>query len=272
MKAQIAPICLLVPIIAFAGNSVPLRLTRNYPVVEGVYVNGAGPFRFLLDTGAQSSSIRLDVARELHLKPAYRVNVATNAGSHEMIGTMVDRISLGDRPVERVELVMHDLAGIGCLDRRIQGVLGQNFLSKFNYLLDYKNRRLVFDDAPQPPPGARIKFERIDQCPAIQIEGPRKPLRLVLDSGSSDLILFADPAEWPAAAEARLMGTASQQRVKMSWLPELRVGSEVMRNVAVGIAPRDPARGQDGLLPTSLFKAVYFNNREDFVILNATLP
>jgi hypothetical protein len=245
MKAGITWIFMLMPIITSGDNSVPLRIARSYPVVERVHVNGAGPFRFLIDTGAQSSAVRLDVAEKLHLRPAYRLDIATSAGSHEMIGTIADRVSLGDRSVERVELVMHDLAGVRCVDRNIQGVLGQNFLSKFNYLLDYKNRRLVFDDAPEPPLGTRIRFERIDECPVIRIEGPRKPLRLVLDSGSSD---------------------------RMAWLPELRVGSEVMRNLEVGIAPRDSVRLDDGLLPTSLFKAIYFNNKEDFIILNATLP
>ena len=244
-------------------------MARCYPVVERVYVNGAGPFRFLLDTGAQSSAVRSDVAEKLRLRPAYRLDVATNAGSHEMIGTIADRVSLGDRSLERVELVVHDLAGIRCLDRSIQGVLGQNFMSRFNYLLDYKNRRLVFDDAPQPPAGDRVKFERIDERPAIRIEGQRKALRLVLDSGSSDLILFADPGEWPdSTTQARLVGTASQQRIRMSWAPELRVGSEVMRNVAAGIVARGSARLEDGLLPTSLFKAIYFDNNGNFVILN----
>jgi hypothetical protein len=269
MKARISLICVLMPIIASAGDSVPLRMVRSYPVVERVYVNGAGPFRFLIDTGAQSSAVRSDVAEKLRLRPAYRLDVATNAGSHEMIGTIADQVSLGDRSLEGVELVVHELAGIRCLDRSIQGVLGQNFISRFNYLLDYKNRRLVFDDGPQPPAGARVKFERIDERPAIRIEGPRKALRLVLDSGASDLILFADPGELQAATgQARLMATASQQRIQMSWAPELRVGSEVIRNVAVGIAPQDSARAEDGLLPTSLFRAVYFDNREGFVILN----
>ena len=83
------------------------------------------------------------------------------------------------------------------------------------------------------------------------------------------MILFADAGAWPATtAQTRLMATASQQRIKMSWVPELRVGSEVMRNVAAGIVARGSARLEDGLLPTSLFKAIYFDNNGDFVILN----
>src|SRR5258708_4151369 len=146
MKVGNALIYALMPIIAFGGNSVPLRVTRNYPIVDGVYINGAGPYRFLLDTGAQSSAVRSDVAERLKLRGAYRIEVLTQAGTHDRVATIADRVSLGDQSVQRVELAMHDLAGVRYLDRGIQGVLGQNFLSRFNYLLDYKNRRLVFDD------------------------------------------------------------------------------------------------------------------------------
>jgi hypothetical protein len=270
MKVGIALICVLMPIIAVAGDTVPLRLARNYPIVEGVYINGGGPYRFLLDTGAQTSAVRADVAERLRLRPAYRIEMATHAGSHDMVATIADRVSLGGQSVEQVELAVHELAGIRCVDRAVQGVLGQNFLSKFNYLLDYRNRRLVFDD--EEAKGERIPFERVDGRPAIRAVSGGKLWRLVLDSGASDLIFFADAGEWGATSgKARLVATGSQRDVRMTWLPEMRVGAEVMRNIAVGVGPRDSARAEDGLLPTALFRGVYFDNREGFVVLNGTL-
>jgi predicted aspartyl protease len=270
MKLRSALLFALMPIIAFA-RSLPLHVIRGYPVVEEVYIDNAGPYRFLIDTGAQSSAIRSDLAEKLKLRPAYRIEVATNAGSQAMVATMANRVSLGSKSSTGVELAVHDLAGIRCLDRGIQGVLGQNFLSHFNYLLDYRNRSLTFDTAL--PGGDRIEFEGIDQRPAIKAVREGKSLRLVLDSGASDLILFSEQADGrDAMAEARLIAATSQRYIRMSRAPELSVGSEVMRNVVVGFAPRDPVRLEDGLLPTSFFKAIYFNNEQHFVILNAMLP
>ena len=270
MKLRSALLFALMPIIAFA-RSLPLHVIRGYPVVEEVYIDNSGPYRFLVDTGTQSSAVRSDLAGKLKLRPAYRIEVATNAGSHTMVATIANRVSLGSKSVERVELAVHDLAGVRNLDRGIQGVLGQNFLSHFNYLLDYRSRRLIFDAAV--PTGDRIEFERIAERPAIKAVREGESLRLVLDSGSSDLILFTDRTEGrDAMAHARLTAAASQRCIRMSRAAELSVGAEVMRNVVVGFAPRDPVRLEDGLLPTSLFKAIYFSNEDNFVVLNATPP
>src|SRR5262249_36008648 len=156
--------CLLMPIITFARSVAPLHIVRGFPIVEEVYINSSGPYHFLLDTGAQSSAIRPDLAAKLNLRPAYQVQLVTTGGSRPIAATIADRVSLGSQSVERVELDVHELTGIRCVDRHIQGVLAENFLSHFNYLLDYKNRRLVLADTT--PSGDRVRFERIDQRPA----------------------------------------------------------------------------------------------------------
>jgi hypothetical protein len=40
-----------------AGDAVPVRMPSGLLVVDRVYLNGSGPYSFLLDTGAESSAI-----------------------------------------------------------------------------------------------------------------------------------------------------------------------------------------------------------------------
>jgi len=49
----------------------------------------------------------------------------------------------------------------------------------------------------------------------------------------------------------------------------LTVGSQQLHEIAVALASTAPAEQiGDGLLPTALFRSLYLNNREGFVVLN----
>ena len=69
-----------------ATAAVPLTARHGRPVVDGVYVNGHGPFRFLLDTGAQSSQLDVRLAREIGLVAAYRVELVSAGGVRKVPG------------------------------------------------------------------------------------------------------------------------------------------------------------------------------------------
>jgi predicted aspartyl protease len=55
-------------------------------VVNQVYINGAGPFRMVIDTGAQSTSVTPDTAAEVGLRPEFRVEHVTATGSRLVPG------------------------------------------------------------------------------------------------------------------------------------------------------------------------------------------
>ena len=41
-----------------------MRVRDGRPIVDGVYVNGHGPYRFLVDTGTMRNLIDADLARK----------------------------------------------------------------------------------------------------------------------------------------------------------------------------------------------------------------
>src|ERR1700690_4380548 len=50
-------------------NSLPLRLVQRSQIVVPVSINHAGPFDFMVDTGAQVTRVDPVLAADLHLKP-----------------------------------------------------------------------------------------------------------------------------------------------------------------------------------------------------------
>src|ERR1019366_9584822 len=67
-------------------GSLRIVLVAGRPVVDGVFLNGQGPWRFLLDTGAQTNQVEASIARKLGLLPAFRTAIATTAGDALVTG------------------------------------------------------------------------------------------------------------------------------------------------------------------------------------------
>ena len=98
-------------------------------------------------------------------------------------------------------------------------------------------------------------------------------MRLTLDSGTTTLVLF-EPAVRRLAPEIISLGDRFARAATIagtSWpatgrVAYLRLGSAVLTDLPAAIVSAE--RVEDGLLPLSLFRAVYFNHRAGFVIFN----
>jgi len=111
-------------------------------VLKEVYLNGQGPFHMMVDTGAASCLIRASVANKLRLRAVYAVEQETVAGVKRVPAAILDEVRVGSASDQGVEVLMTDVALAG-----IDGVLGQSWLARHDYLLDYRGRRLVLDAA-----------------------------------------------------------------------------------------------------------------------------
>jgi hypothetical protein len=88
---------------------------------------------------------------------------------------------------------------------------------------------------------------------------------LILDSGARQLVLFGvhSTVGYGLTGELRT-ATGSQQIGMVSGKPLIIEGRKISRGDAATIPNRTP--GVDGLLPLSLFKAIYFCNSEGYVV------
>jgi hypothetical protein len=101
---------------------------------------------------------------------------------------------------------------------------------------------------------------------------------LMLDSGSNVSLLYTNNAKIPAwlLRDHSRLGSTAGHGTQMAWTPlpseAVRIGSRVVREVAFFVpasaAGKVVGAGEDGLLPTALFKRVFISYSDHFVILD----
>ena len=139
----------------------------------------------------------------------------------------------------------------------VHGVLGQWFLSGFDYLLDLRGKRLEF--GKQNLYGNRARFRMLNGLLAVSTSLGD----LVLDSGAVRLILFGvDPDN---GHRGYLRTVAGSQPVGMVFSRLVIEGRNIWRGDAVAIPDRAQP-GVAGLMPLRLFRTIYVCNSEGYVI------
>lgn len=268
--------------IGFA-NPVNFTLRHGHLIVIPVTINGTGPHEFLLDTGASTTLLTPELARQLRLRPIDRIELVTVTGSQILVRSELERVTVGAQTATDVEVVISELREVRAAGSNIRGVLGQNFLARFNYLIDYGAQRLEFEAATELETrlcGARLHLEEqlgrwLVTVPVIQKSWQRR-WRLMPDSALATLLLFAREElalNWtPGTVEAKLARTdAGSQAVQQRRVRSLQLGPVKFTDLPVIVLPAERAgegRGENGLLPTSLFQRIYFNHRRGYLILN----
>jgi predicted aspartyl protease len=242
--------------------------------------NDQGPFDFVLDTGTNTTVVDPSVARQLSLTAIDRIQLNTMSGVQTLTRSALHTLSAGPAHAENVEVLVQGLAEFRQLDSHIQGVVGQNFLAHFNYLLDYKKRSLRIEAAQEVRDGLdgeQIPMERRENMMIVTSEAKwfgRAKLRLLLDSGANVVVLTRMPSQAldRSMQQNWLEVTASGETgMQMGRVHSLLVGLQQLHDLPVALpASRasDAERVEDGLLPTSLFRTLYVNNSEGFVEFN----
>lgn len=252
--------------------TLPLELHGDHVVVGGVRVNGRGPYRFLLDTGSQSSMIDSGLAAELNLTARYRVEVVSLSGARWAAGMEVDRIAVGGTEAGDVEVLFEGVASLAAIAPGIRGVLGQTYLSRFDYLIDYNNRTLTLDTTGQlarSVSGTATSLTYLANRPVVSLRGAR----LVLDSGASALVLSSDALARLGAAvtgPAELRTLSGSVAARSGRLRQLQLGNRILTDVALVVVP-GTAREEDGLLPPRLAGSVFVSNSGKYAILGDPL-
>jgi len=273
------------------ASTVQFKLLHDVFVVIPVYVNGTGPFDFLLDTGTNTSVIDPELAHALSLKPVDRLLITTPNDTTAVPRAWLDKVAIGGKRVDNLEVVITDLKNICQVAPKARGVVGQNFLRSVNYLLDYQHHRIDFDEAGeivQKLKGNRIPVQDEEGKSLIKAsqglkEGNRRDnyLQFVLDSGASTLIVF-NVNRADLNIETNSFGSDFGQLssgirtclAETTILRFLRIGDQNLSRLPVILARvGDGYRNQTekGLMPTSLFHSIYFNNAKAYVILNPVM-
>jgi len=228
------------------------------------FVNGAGPYDFVLDTGASRTTLTTSLAREVHVEPT-EAKEARGVGSGRMAAWIgvAREISVGDTVVRNVDVGIVD-ALPKCTGGT--GVLGYTFLRHCLTAIDYPRGRLAFHELPGGVPrellgGSRIALRLASLARPIPLVAPRMADGLestfLLDTGASSTVISPRLAARLGLAEragGSVVGTAGELAARAADLPSLRLGEWQIEDLAVQVVdafgPLSEAVGEtvDGVL------------------------
>jgi len=277
--SQVISLLLLTCIVRAQASetATKFRTVRDHLIIVPVLIQNE-LFEFLVDTGTNTSIITPETAARLNLHAVDRLEMITANGSVVIPRAFLTRLQLGGKTVERLEVLLSDLSELRCLDKRVSGILGQNFLSEFKYLVDYRNERLeFFDTIPAQFRGQRLPLERDEGRLIVTTTGNDKSrsLRLILDSAASDLIFFGSKQELQLESEtasgSELITNTGTNTTHTGVLRQLKLANESLAHIPVAFLANqftESRQSVDGLLPSRLFRTIYFNNHEGYVLLN----
>jgi hypothetical protein len=265
------------------GNvaSLRVRFIERTQIVVPVEINHKGPYDFLVDTGAQVTTIDPALVSQVSLKIVGTTGVSGFGISGPANYTELDLLNAGQHSVKNALALVQDLQPLQRLDPQVRGILGDNFLEHFDLLIDYAHSILCLDDTKQMR--ARVHGEHIALVRPAYTErdlpftqplvvsaklAGAAGLRLRLDSGSNAPVLYT--ATDISRHGTLLKRVVAGQQQSFAVLPpqELRLGQHSWQRVSfiVPLHPGMSAAGEDGVLPTALFQRIYISYSDQYVV------
>jgi aspartyl protease len=264
-----------------APDAVPFTLGDGGAVIVPVFVDGQGPHSFLVDTGANRSAVIEGLAARLGLAPVAKSLVVTPAGDETRVVVRLGRVSVGTATAEGL------LASVLAVDRRwldgadVAGILGQDFLARFDYTIDYRRRRVVWGGEPGAASvrhGVRLELHPSEGRFLVELPQPEdagRAARFVPDTGTNGLVMFERPggvrlSSEPLSGGAELSAASGGRRtVRMRRIRSLRVGNLTLHDQVAAIVtrPETDAPETDGLLPLHQFASVTFGSRDGYLVI-----
>jgi predicted aspartyl protease len=155
-------------------------------VVVPVMINGRGPFRFIVDTGANHSTISPGLARELGLTPTQAPSIVLDGitGSAQVSFVTIDRLQAGDLTIEGTALPVVWASVMAGAD----GILGAAGITEKSLLVDFQRNRVAISRGVEPALRANtMKVHAVRLAGGLMTLETRiggVPVRAVIDTGA----------------------------------------------------------------------------------------
>ncbi len=124
-------------------DTIAMEAERNRRMTVPVTIMGQGPFRFMVDTGAQATVLSSELAEQLQLHDRDNALLVGMASSRAVETTMVPDFALGSRTFTIRTAPIVAGSNIG----RADGILGLDSLQNQRVLLDFKHEELSIADS-----------------------------------------------------------------------------------------------------------------------------
>jgi len=218
------------------------RTDRAGRIMIPVKVNGQGPFRFMLDTGANRTMLTPRLVEKLGIQldaDTIRLNGVT--GSAMVPAVTVNEVTVGDITIAGQQLPVAD-----ALTADIDGILGVDGLEGERVLVNFMDHKVEIRNSRQSRPiigaerqAVRVKFGRL-----MVVDGRVNgvPVKVVVDTGSERTLgnaalrnaLHLSVPRNPAQHMTEVIGeTLERQEGEHRPILDIRVGDLQISNLSV---------------------------------------
>jgi hypothetical protein len=232
--------------------ALPFRLSRGYLIIVKGSIGNLKELNFLIDTGAYPSVVDQRIAHNLGLTgQSTRVNLSNKTILTELV--VLTSLVLGPTNIEVLPVLSQDLSYVEKeLGLRVDAIVGMDVLSKSSFILDYRAKVMIFGKLEKMT--FSTAFETYDPIVTVRLEAQRKHLRVVINTGGPDVMLFQsrvpDSSGFQALGTEKISnagGTFTSRRVR---IPDVYLGEESIGSLIGFVVDDHKVSGDnfDGLL------------------------
>jgi hypothetical protein len=245
-------------------------------------VNGAGPFVFLVDTGTTRTVIDPDLARQLQAPAIGADSLAIYSAVRQVRLVQLGSVRVGYAEASDLGVMVDKLGEVKFLAPGIRGVLGEDFLSRFDILIDYKRNEMSFGDPA--PAGERCPIETLGKYHGLPtsnrllikaefLDTADGKVKLQLDTGAKTPELFPASRELsPSQPWGGSMTLSSgSSGIILHSRVTIKIGETKIPNLDVLQSRHGVVYDAIGLMPASIFRRIYISHSGGFVVLNPGL-
>lgn len=232
--------------LSIGGEEIGTEKLRSRMTVD-VMVNGTGPHRFVVDSGADTSVVGERLAGKLAMPEGTPAMLHGVTESKMVDRVHVDEIVLGPTATTDLELPVLDERDLGG-----DGMIGLDALVEQRLLLDFENRHISVDDGFTPAPvmdGVIVVKGRLQRGQLIltEVRADRQKVEAVVDTGSEITIgnrALRDKLALRRAgnfSKIKVFGvTGKEMEIDFMLVKEMKLGPILLRNVPIAFADIPP--------------------------------
>ena len=211
-------------------------------ITAPVTINGLGPYRFMVDTGANVSCVSAELAEKLALPAGRELRVHTIVGARGRPSVVLDRLEIGTRVRKKVQAPVLPMTSFD-----IDGVLGIDWLKGQRLVMGFAGNTLEITKSRQEA-SAKGKVvvparRKSGQLTIVDADISGRSISAMIDSGSQfslgnaalrRLIMRLDPTAAQRATHVGLISIAGERfSGEQLYLPFIRLGGLNLGNVPV---------------------------------------
>lgn len=210
-----------------------------------VLLSGQGPYRFLVDTGADRTAISREVAAKLKLVASESASLHSISGVSTVTTATVPTLQLTRREIRGINAPLLDRANMGA-----DGILGVDSLRSQRILFDFESGTMSIvpsatrDFTAEPGTIVVQGTRRNGRLVMTEATANARPVTVVIDTGSqvtignaalrraligSKLLESTGQVELISVTGARILG-------EYMFIRELQIGGVTLRNLAIVFA------------------------------------